>query len=256
MAGFQFVSPDIAVDIGTDNTRVYVKEKGIVVNEPSVVITRGEGPKNIVAVGDSAEEMIGRAGGNIRIIHPLRDGVIVDYEMAQIMIHYFVSKAIGTRRFVRPRVVVTMPGDVSKVERRAVINTMEKIGARQIFVVEQAFAAALGTGLPVYEPQGSFIVDIGGGTTEVALVSMGGVVLSHSVRVAGNKIDEAIAGFLKKQHAILVTDRVAEQIKFDLADVRSERKMEHIAFGARTRHCNGYAVDCGCKYGQSQRGDS
>ncbi|MFR2021587.1 MAG: rod shape-determining protein, partial [Christensenellales bacterium] len=107
MAGFQFVSPDIAVDIGTDNTRVYVKEKGIVVNEPSVVITRGEGPKNIVAVGDSAEEMIGRAGGNIRIIHPLRDGVIVDYEMAQIMIHYFVSKAIGTRRFVRPRVVVT-----------------------------------------------------------------------------------------------------------------------------------------------------
>ena len=157
MAGFQFVSPDIAVDIGTDNTRVYVKEKGIVVNEPSVVITRGEGPKNIVAVGDSAEEMIGRAGGNIRIIHPLRDGVIVDYEMAQIMIHYFVSKAIGTRRFVRPRVVVTMPGDVSKVERRAVINTMEKIGARQIFVVEQAFAAALGTGLPVYEPQGSFI---------------------------------------------------------------------------------------------------
>ena len=115
MAGFQFVSPDIAVDIGTDNTRVYVKDKGIVVNEPSVVITRGEGPRNIVAVGDSAEEMIGRAGGNIRIIHPLRDGVIVDYEMAQIMIHYFVSKAIGTRRFVRPRVVVTMPGDVSKV---------------------------------------------------------------------------------------------------------------------------------------------
>ena len=149
MAGFQFVSPDIAVDIGTDNTRVYVKDKGIVVNEPSVVITRGEGPRNIVAVGDSAEEMIGRAGGNIRIIHPLRDGVIVDYEMAQIMVHYFVSKAIGTRRFVRPRVVVTMPGDVSKVERRAVINTMEKIGARQIFVVEQAFAAALGTGLPV-----------------------------------------------------------------------------------------------------------
>lgn len=127
MAGFQFVSPDIAVDIGTDNTRVYVKDKGIVVNEPSVVITRGDNThNNIVAVGDSAEEMIGRSGGNIRVIHPLRDGVIVDYETAQIMIHYFVSKAIGTRRFVRPRVVVTMPGDVSKVERRAVINTMEK----------------------------------------------------------------------------------------------------------------------------------
>ena len=229
MAGFQFVSPDIAVDIGTNNTRVYVRDRGIVVNESSVVIARGDGARNIVAVGDSAEEMIGRSAGDIRIIHPLRDGVIVDYEMAQIMIHYFISKAIGTRRFVRPRVVVTMPGEVSKVERRAVINAMEKIGARQIFVVEQAFAAALGTGLPVYEPQGSFVVDIGGGTTEVALVSMGGIVLSHSIRVAGNKIDSAISGFLKKQHAILVTDRVAEQIKFDLADVRTGAKMDHVA---------------------------
>ncbi len=229
MAGFQFVSPDIAVDIGTNNTRVYVRDRGIVINESSVVIARGDGARNIVAVGDSAEEMIGRSAGDIRIIHPLRDGVIVDYEMAQIMIHYFISKAIGTRRFVRPRVVVTMPGEVSKVERRAVINAMEKIGARQIFVVEQAFAAALGTGLPVYEPQGSFVVDIGGGTTEVALVSMGGIVLSHSIRVAGNKIDAAISGFLKKQHAILVTDRVAEQIKFDLADVRTGAKMDHVA---------------------------
>ena len=229
MAGFQFVSPDIAVDIGTNNTRVYVKDRGIVVNEPSVVIVRGDGPKNVIAVGDGAEEMIGRAAGNIRVIHPLREGVIVDYEMAQIMIHYFVSKAIGSRHLVRPRVVVTLPSDVSKVERRAVINAMEKIGARSIFCVEQAFAAALGTGLPVYEPQGNFIVDIGGGTTEVALVSMGGIVLSHSIRVAGNKIDEAIAGYLKKQHAILVTDRVAEQIKMDLTDVRADGGNEHIA---------------------------
>lgn len=229
MALFQFVSPDIAVDIGTNNTRIYVKDKGIVVNEPSVVIVRGDHSRNIIAVGDSAEELIGRSPGNVRIVHPLRDGVIVDYEMAQVMIHYFVSKAIGTRHFVRPRVVVTMPGKVSKVERRAVINAMERIGARQIFVVEQAFAAALGTGLPVYEPQGSFVVDIGGGTTEVALVSMGGIVLSHSIRIAGNKIDEAISGYLKKQHAILITDRVAEQLKLDLADVRTDEKLEHIA---------------------------
>lgn len=229
MALFQFVSPDIAVDIGTNNTRVYVKDKGIVVNEPSVVIVRGDNTKNIIAVGDGAEELIGRSAGNVRIVHPLRDGVIVDYEMAQIMIHYFVSKAIGTRRFVHPRVVVTMPGKVSKVERRAVINAMERIGARQIYVVEQAFAAALGTGLPVYEPQGSFVVDIGAGTTEVALVSMGGIVLSHSIRVAGNKLDEAVSGYLKKQHAILVTDRVAEQIKLDLADVRIHENLEHIA---------------------------
>ena len=228
MALFQLVSPDIAVDIGTNNTRVYVKDKGIVVNEPSVVIMRGES-KEIIAIGDSAEELIGRSPGNIRIVHPLRDGVIVDYEMAQIMIHYFVSKAIGTRYFMRPRVVVTMPSKVSKVEHSAVINAMEKIGARQIFVVEQAFAAALGTGLPVYEPQGSFIVDIGGGTTEVALVSMGGIVLSHSIRVAGNKIDEAISGFLKKQHGILVTERVAEQLKLDLADVFRTEGIEHVA---------------------------
>ena len=228
MALFQLVSSDIAVDIGTNNTRVYVKDKGIVVNEPSVVIMRGES-KEIIAIGDSAEELIGRSPGNIRIVHPLRDGVIVDYEMAQIMIHYFVSKAIGTRYFMRPRVVVTMPSKVSKVEHSAVINAMEKIGARQIFVVEQAFAAALGTGLPVYEPQGSFIVDIGGGTTEVALVSMGGIVLSHSIRVAGNKIDEAISGFLKKQHGILVTERVAEQLKLDLADVFRTEGMEHVA---------------------------
>lgn len=229
MALFQLVKPDIAVDIGTNNTRVYVKDKGIVVNEPSVVIVRADNTKNIIAVGDSAEEMIGRSAGNIRIVHPLRDGVIVDYEMAQVMIHYFVSKAIGTRHFVNPRMVVTMPGSVSKVERRAVINALERIGARQIFVVEQAFAAALGTGLPVYEPQGSFVVDIGAGTTEVALVSMGGIVLSHSIRIAGNKIDEAISGYLKKQHAILVTDRVAERLKFDLADVRAGENMEHIA---------------------------
>jgi len=228
MALFEFVSPDIAVDIGTDNTRIYVKDKGIVVNEPSVVVVRSDNPKEIIAIGDSAEELVGRSPGNTRIVHPLRSGVIVDYEMAQIMIHYFVSKAIGTHHFVRPRVVVTMPGEVSKVERRAVINAMERIGARQIFVVEQAFAAALGTGLPVYEPQGSFIVDIGAGTTEVALVSMGGIVLSHSVRVAGNKIDEAISGYLKKKHAILVTDRVAEMIKMDLTDVRRS-DFEHMA---------------------------
>jgi len=228
MALFQNISPDIAVDIGTNNTRVYVKNKGIVVNEPSVLIVKDDASKDVIALGDSAEEFIGRSAKNVRVVHPLRDGVIVDYEMAQIMIHYFVSKAIGTRHFFRPRVVVTMPGKVSKVEHRAVINALEKIGARQIFVVEQAFAAALGTGLSVYEPQGSFVVDIGAGTTEVAVVSMGGIVLSHSIRVAGNKIDEAISGHLKKDYAILVTDRVAEQLKIDLSDIRNVEE-DHIA---------------------------
>ena len=142
MALMKSISPDIAVDVGTNNTRVYVKDKGIVVNEPSVLVVRADS-KKVVAVGDSAEEFIGRSAANVRIVHPLREGVIVDYEMAQIMIHYFVSKAIGTRHFFRPRVVVTMPSKVSKVEHRAVINAMERIGAKQIFVVEQAFAAAL-----------------------------------------------------------------------------------------------------------------
>lgn len=229
MAGFRLISPDIAVDVGTNNTRVYVKDKGIVVNESSVVITRGSGKRNIIAVGDSAEDLIGRSASDIRIVRPLRDGVIVDYEMAQVMIHYFVSKAIGTRRFLRPRVVVTMPGLVSKVERRAMLNAMDRIGARTVFMVEQAFAAALGTGLPVYEPQGNFIVDIGAGTTEVAIVSMGGIVLSHSVRVAGNKIDEAIAAFLKRQHAILVTERAAEQLKMDLSDISAPQNAEQTA---------------------------
>lgn len=229
MAAFQLISPDIAVDVGTNNTRVYVKDKGIVVNEPSVVIARGDGPRNIIAVGDSADELIGRAAGDMRVVRPLRDGVIVDYEMAQVMIHYFVSKAIGLRNFARPRVVVTMPSKVSKVERRTVLNAMERIGARATFTVEQAFAAALGTGLPVYEPQGNFVVDIGAGTTEVAIVSMGGIVLSQSIRVAGNKIDEAIAGFLKKQHAILVTERVAEQLKMDLSDVSNRQSADHVA---------------------------
>lgn len=230
MGLFQFVSPDIAVDIGTNNTRVYVKDKGIVVNEPSIVIVRGENQvKNIIAVGESAEELIGRSPGNIRVVRPLRDGVIVDYEMAQIMAQYFVTKAIGNRKLVQPRVVVTLPSKVSKVERRAVINAMERIGARRIYPVEQSFAAALGTGLPVYEPQGSLIVDIGAGTTEIALVSMGGIVVAHSVPVAGNKIDEAIAGYLKKQHAIMVTERVAEQIKLDLIDVRSAQQQDYVA---------------------------
>lgn len=230
MGIFQFVSPDIAVDVGTNNTRVYVKDKGIVVNEPSVVIVRGENSaKNIIAVGESADELIGRSPGNIRVIRPLRDGVIIDYEMAQIMIHYFVSKAIGHRRMVQPRVVVTLPSKISKVERRAVINAMERIGARRIYPVEQSFAAALGTGLPVYEPTCNFIVDIGAGTTEIAIVSMGGIVVSNSIRTAGNKIDEAIAGYLKKEHAILVTERVAEQLKLDLADVRSHEQLDHIA---------------------------
>lgn len=229
MALFRFVPPDIAVDVGTNNTRVYVKDKGIVVNESSVVVTRGDGKRNIVAIGDSAEDLIGRSAGNIRIARPLRDGVIVDYEMAQVMIHYFVSKAIGTRRLVHPRVVATIPSKVSKVERRALLNAMESIGARHVYTVEQAFAAAVGTGLPVYEPQGNFIVDIGAGTTEVAIVSMGGIVLSHSVRVAGNKLDEAIAGFLKRQYAILVTERAAEQLKMDLADVSKLQDTDHIA---------------------------
>ncbi len=227
MAIFQFGSPKIAVDLGTNNTRIYVKGKGIVVNEHSIVIVQGA--KNVLAVGESADRLIGRSAGDARVVHPLREGVIVDYELTQIMLNYLVSKAIGDLRFVKPRVVVTVPGNLSKVERRSVINALERIGARSIYTVEQVFAAALGTGLPVYEAQGSLVVDIGAGTTEVALISMGGIVLSQSIRTAGNKIDEAISGYLKKQHGILVTEHMAEQLKMDLADVCGQGSADHVA---------------------------
>lgn len=228
MPGFQ-LTPDIAVDMGTDSTRIYVKNKGIVVNESSIMMLKGNGKKApIVAIGDSCEEFIGRANSEFRIVHPIRSGIIVDYENTQIMLNYYITKAIGTLFHLKPRVVVTIPGNVNSVQRQSVINALTKIGSRQIFVVEQAFAAALGTGLQVYEPQASFVVDIGCGTTEIALISMGGIVSSASIQVAGNVINEMIGQHLKKRYGIDVTERATEQIKFDLTDVREEENIDRI----------------------------
>ena len=219
---------DIGIDLGTDSVLVYIRGTGIVLHEPSVVAYDRD-TNEIKSIGEEARDMIGRTPGNIAAVRPLRQGVISDYTITEKMLKYFIHKAVGRKTFWRPRITVCVPSGVTEVEKRAVIDATMEAGARDVIIVQEPIAAALGAGIDISKPFGNIVVDIGGGTTEVALVSMGGVVLSHSVRVAGNKIDEAIAGFLKKQHAILVTDRVAEQIKFDLADVRSERKMEHIA---------------------------
>ncbi|MBQ8093883.1 MAG: rod shape-determining protein [Clostridia bacterium] len=228
MPGFR-LSPDVAIDMGTTNTRIYVKGKGIVVNEASIMVLRGKGKKApIVAIGDSCEEFIGRANSEYSIIRPIRSGIIVDYENAQILLHYFMTKAIGSRFYFKPRVVVSIPGHVNAVQRQSFINAVQKIGARQIYVVEQSFAAAIGTGLRVYEPQGILAVDIGSGTTEVALISMGGIVASDSIEIAGNVIDNMIGQHLKKRYGIDVTDKVTEQIKFDLTDVREEENLDRI----------------------------
>ena len=228
MPGLQ-LKPDVAVDMGTDNTRIYVKNKGIVVNESSVLVRKGNGKKApIIAIGDSCEEFIGRANSEYRIVHPIRSGIIVDYENAQIMLHYYMTKAIGSWFHLKPRIVVTIPGNVNAVQRQSVINVMEKIGARQIFVVEQAFASGLGTGLQVYEPQASFVVDIGSGTTEIALISMGGIVSSLSIQAAGTMLNDLIGQHLKKRYGIDVTERATEQIKFDLTDVREEKNIDRI----------------------------
>ena len=219
---------DIGIDLGTASVLVYVKGKGVVLKEPSVVAFDRD--TNVVkAIGEEARLMLGRTPGNIVAVRPLRQGVISDYTVTEKMMKYFVQKALGKRTFKKPRISVCVPSGVTEVEKKAVEEAAFASGAREVHLIEEPVAAAIGAGIDISKPCGNMIVDIGGGTTEVALVSMGGVVLSHSVRVAGNKIDEAISGFLKKQHAILVTDRVAEQIKFDLADVRSEKKMEHIA---------------------------
>ncbi len=224
-----FLTPDIAVDLGTNNTRIYVKGRGIVINEASLIVTRGANSKNIVAIGDSALELIGRSGKEYRIIRPIRAGIIVDYEMAQVMLHYFINKAIGRSFLARPNVVIGVPGNITQVARQSFINIIEKLGIRQHYVVDTAFASALGTGLSVYEPQGNLVVNIGAGTTEIALISLGGIVFSQSLDVAGNALDEAIAQYLKKKYGLLLTERTAEQIKFDLTDVREEEAGDRVA---------------------------
>lgn len=214
---FGFLSADMAIDLGTANTLVYVKGRGIVLNEPSVVaIAEVKGKKQVLAVGEEAKQMLGRTPGNIRAIRPLRDGVIADFEVAEEMIKYFIRKVHNRRSFASPLVVVCVPSGSTAVERRAIQESAESAGARKVYLIEEPMAAAIGSGLPVTEPTGSMVVDIGGGTTEVAVLSLGGIVYSRSVRVGGDKMDEAIIGYIRRNHNLLVGEGSAARIKEEI----------------------------------------
>ncbi len=209
-----WLSADMAIDLGTANTLVYVKGRGIVLNEPSVVaIVNTRGKKQVLAVGDEAKLMLGRTPGNIEAIRPLRDGVIADFEIAEEMIKHFIRKVHNRRSFVSPQVIICVPSGSTAVERRAIMESAESAGARRVFLIEEPMAAAIGAGLPVTEPTGSMVVDIGGGTTEVAVLSLGGIVYSRSVRVGGDKMDEAIIAYIRRNHNLLVGEASAERIK-------------------------------------------
>lgn len=211
---FGWLSSDTAIDLGTANTLVYVKGQGVVLEEPSVVaIAEIKGKKRVLAVGDEAKQMLGRTPGNIHAIRPLREGVIADFDVAEEMIKHFICKVHKRRRFVRPQVIICVPSGATAVERRAIQESAEAAGARRVFLIEEPMAAAIGAGLPVTEPTGSMIVDIGGGTTEVAVLSLGSIVYSRSVRVGGDKFDEAIINYIRRTHNLLVGESSAENIK-------------------------------------------
>ena len=220
---FSVFSRDLAIDLGTANTLVSVRGKGIVVNEPSIVAinkTNGE----IEAVGKEAKEMVGRTPGNIVAIRPMKDGVIADFKVTEKMLTYFIQKAHNRKMLVHPRIVIGVPSEITPVEERAVRDSAYRAHASEVHLVEQAMVAAIGAGLPITEPCGSLVVDVGGGTTDVAVISMSGIVYSRSVRVAGNEMDEAITNYLKRKHNLLVGERTAEQVKIE---VGSAYKLDH-----------------------------
>ena len=220
-------SADMAIDLGTANTLVYVKGKGIVLNEPSVVaIEEYRGKKQVLAVGNEAKMMLGRTPGNIHAIRPLRDGVIADFEIAEEMIKYFIRKVNNSRTFASPMVIVCVPSGSTAVERRAIQESAEAAGAHKVWLIEEPMAAAIGANLPVTEPTGSMVVDIGGGTTEVAVMSLSGIVYSRSARVGGDKMDSAIISYIRRNHNLLVGEGSAEKIKKEVGSACPPEKGE------------------------------
>lgn len=211
------LSSDMAIDLGTANTLVYVKGRGIVLNEPSVVaIATTKGKRQVLSVGEEAKLMVGRTPANIQAIRPLRDGVIADFEVAEEMIKHFIRKVHNRRSFAAPQIIICVPSGSTAVERRAIQESAESAGGRQVYLIEEPMAAAIGAGLPVTEPTGSMIVDIGGGTTEVAILSLGGIVYATSVRVGGDKMDEAIISYIRRTHNLLIGESTAEKIKKEI----------------------------------------
>ncbi len=208
-------SNDLAIDLGTANTCVYVKGKGVVLNEPSVVAVKKDkkGENRVLAVGSEAKNMLGRTPSNIVAVRPMKDGVIADFEVTEAMLRYFISKVHNSRRLVRPRIIVCVPSGITQVEKKAVKESALSAGARDVYLIEEPMAAAIGAGLPITEPTANMVVDIGGGTTEVAVISLAGIVYSQSVRVGGDKMDEAIFHYIKRKHNLLIGLGVAEKIK-------------------------------------------
>jgi len=212
---FHLFSSDLAIDLGTANSLVFAKGKGIVVNEPSfVAINRVTG--EIEAVGKEAKEMLGRTPGNIVAIRPLKDGVIADFKVTEKMLNYFIQKSHGRKLLVHPRIVIGVPSEITQVEKRAVIDSAFRAKASEVYLVEQAMVAAIGAGLPITEPSGNMVVDIGGGTTDIAVISLSGIVYSRSVRLAGNEMDDAITQYIKRKYNLLIGERTAEQIKIEI----------------------------------------
>jgi len=210
-----FFTRDIGIDLGTANTLVYVKDKGIVLREPSVVAVNNHNGQ-VLSVGSAAKEMIGRTPGNITAIRPMKDGVIADFEITQGMLRYFIKKIIGKNPFVRPRIIICVPSGVTEVEKRAVIEAAMHAGAKEAYLIEEPMASAIGAGLPVEEPSGSMVVDIGGGTSEVAVISLGGIVVSRSLRTAGDEFDDSIVHYIKKEYNLMIGERTAEEIKLKI----------------------------------------
>lgn len=210
-----FFSKDLAIDLGTANTLVYVKDRGIVINEPSVVAIEKKTGK-VLSVGAEAKKMLGRTPGNIVAIRPMKDGVIADFEITEKMLSHFIKKTHNRSTFVRPRIIICVPSRITQVEQRAVRDSAELAGAREVYLIEEPVAAAIGAGLPIEEPAGNMVVDVGGGTTDVAVISLAGIVYSESVKLAGDKMDDAIMNYIKRKYNLLVGDHMAELIKLEI----------------------------------------
>jgi rod shape-determining protein MreB len=228
-------SSDLAIDLGTANTLVYVKGRGIVLSEPSVVAVRkdGRGTNKVLAVGKEAKMMLGRTPGNIVAIRPMKDGVIADFEITETMLRHFIRKVHNRRSLIRPRIIVCVPSGITQVEKRAVRESAESAGAREVFLIEEPMAAAIGAGLPITEPTSNMVLDIGGGTTEVAVISLAGIVYSKSVRVGGDKMDEAILQHIKRKYNLLIGERTAELIKTTIGNAFAGEKVERMQIKGR-----------------------
>ena len=228
-------SSDLAIDLGTANTLIYLKGKGIVVNEPSVVAIQKDsrGVKRVLSVGEEAKKMQGRTPGSIMAIRPMKDGVIADFEITAEMLKYFIRKAHNRRTLLRPRIIICIPLGITEVEKRAVRESAESAGAREVYLIDEPMAAAIGAGLPITEPSGNMIVDIGGGTTEVAVISLSGIVYSRTVRVAGDKMDEAIIQYIKRKYNLLIGERTAEVIKIAIGTAYPSEENEKMEVKGR-----------------------